>query len=68
MDKNSDGVINDGRALRCYRQGFKDWLIDSDDNNWIDEKILIFNNLLFDKRPMGKTIYMIWFLGIANLS
>jgi len=43
LDKNSDGVVNDGRELfgAATGQGFKELAeYDSDNNNWINENDL----------------------------
>ncbi|HWQ71840.1 MAG TPA: hypothetical protein VN370_05905 [Desulfitobacteriaceae bacterium] len=72
LDKNSDGVINDGRELfgAATGQGFKELAeYDSDDNNWIDENDLIFNNLrIWTKDQNGKDhLYDLGSLGIGAI-
>ncbi|MEN8908260.1 MAG: hypothetical protein ABF289_20075, partial [Clostridiales bacterium] len=60
VDKNSDGVINDGNELFGTESGngFKDLkLYDTDNNNWIDENDEIFKDLkIWVKNDEGNDI------------
>ncbi len=72
LDKNGDGVINDGRELfgAITGQGFKELAnYDSDKNNWIDENDQIFKNLRIWSKDQngGDHLYDLTSLGIGAI-
>ncbi len=72
LDKNSDGVINDGKELfgATTGQGFKELAnYDSDKNNWIDENDQIFKNLRIWSKDQngGEHLYDLNSLGIGAI-
>lgn len=72
LDKNSDGIVNDGSELFGPNSGdgFQDLKVyDQDNNSWIDENDVVFNKLrIWTKDENGnENFYSLKDLGIGAL-